>query len=125
MDEDFFLQNLMDNYQNPKNVGKLKDFSFFAHFKNPTCGDSFDIFLKIDNNNKIIDVKFEGDGCAISTASMSIFSETIKQKKIGEILKYTPKNIYSLLGIKINPARINCALVSLNSFNLAISNKNK
>ena len=72
MDNEFFMQQLMDNYKNPQNIGKLKDFTFFRHQKNPSCGDTFDLFVKIDSKGIISDVKYSGDGCAISTASFSL-----------------------------------------------------
>ena len=67
-EQEFFLEQLMDNYKNPQNQGKIEDYTFFKHQKNASCGDIFDLYVKIEDG-KIIDVKYLGEGCAISTAS--------------------------------------------------------
>lgn len=105
----------MDNYKNPQNVGKLKDYTFLKYQKNPSCGDEFTIYIKIDKD-KITDVKYDGEGCAISTASFSMLSQKLIGMKLIDAKKLTDKNIYEMLGIKISPNRINCAMLSLNAF---------
>ena len=107
----------MDNYKNPQNKERSKDYTFLFKQKNASCGDMFEIYVKLDSkNDKILDVKYEGDGCAISTASMSLLSEELKGMTYKDAKKLTPENIYEMLGVKISPGRINCALISLNAF---------
>jgi nitrogen fixation NifU-like protein len=124
-DREFYLERLKENYQNPQNYGKLEDYTFFSHFKNPTCGDTFDIYIKIDENQNITDVKFNGDGCAISTASMSLLTQEILNKNLEEIKKLKEKDIYKILSVPISPGRVNCALMSIRTLNKALENKNK
>lgn len=114
-DQEFYMEQLMDNYKNPVNIGELKDYTFFFRQKNPSCGDTFEIYVKIEND-KIVDVKYKGEGCAISTASISLLSQNLIGMKYSDAKKLTPKYIYEMLGIKISPGRINCALLSLNAF---------
>jgi len=116
-EQQIFLEQLMDNYKNPQNIGEIKDYTFFKHKKNASCGDVFDLFVKLDDRNKkIIDVKYVGDGCAISTASFSLFSQKLKNMNFEDAKKLTDKDIYKMLGIKISPGRINCAMLSINTF---------
>jgi len=116
-EQQIFLEQLMDNYKNPQNIGKIKGYTFFRHQKNASCGDTFDLFVKLDENkNKIIDVKYTGDGCAISTASFSLLSQKLIGMNFEDAKKLTDKDIYELLGIKISPGRINCAMLSINTF---------
>lgn len=116
-EQQMYMEQLMDNYKNPRNVGKLDDYTFFRHQKNVSCGDTFDIYVKLDDNfQNIIDVKFTGDGCAISTASMSLLSQELIGMKFEKAKDLTDEDIYELIGIKISPGRINCAMLSLNAF---------
>ena len=116
-EQEFFMVQLMDNYKSPKNVGELKDYTFIRHQKNASCGDTFDLYVKLDDKNKkIIDVKYIGNGCAISTASFSLFSQKLIGMDFEDAKKLTEKDIYEMLGIKISPGRINCALLSLKTF---------
>lgn len=121
-EQQIYLEQLMDNYKNPRNIGELKDYTFFKHQKNASCGDTFDLYLKIENG-VIVDVKFKGDGCAISTASFSLLSEKLKGMRLEDAKKLTNKDIYALLGIEISAGRVNCAMLSLNTFINAISEK--
>jgi len=116
-EQEEYLEQLMDNYKDPQNVGKIEDYTFFKHQKNTSCGDTFDIFVKLnEDNSKIMDVKFEGDGCAISTASCSLLSSKLIGMDFNEAKNLKDKDLYEIIGIKISPGRINCAMLSLNGF---------
>ena len=115
--QEVYLEQLKENYINPQNKGKLDEYTFMAHYKNPSCGDSFDMYVKINKeNNKIEDLKYSGAGCAISTASMSLLSQKLIGMDFNEAKKLTDDDIYEMLGIKISPTRINCAMLSLKTF---------
>lgn len=114
-EQEFYMEQLMDNYKNPVNVGKLEDYTFLFRQKNVSCGDTFEIYVKIEED-KITNVKYSGEGCAISTASISLLSQDLIGMKYEDAKKLIPENIYEMLGIKISPGRINCALLSLNAF---------
>lgn len=110
--EEIFLERLKENYQNPKNFGKLKNSNIKEKIENTSCGDLFEIFINL-KNKKIEEIKFFGHGCAISTASFSLFCEKIKNMKIEEIKKLNKKTILKLLGIEISSNRLKCALMPL------------
>lgn len=123
-EQQIYMEQLMDNYKNPKNKGKIKDYSFFRYQKNPSCGDAFTIYVKVQND-KINEVKYEGEGCAISTASMSLLSQHLIGMKLKDAKKLNDKDIFELLGVKISPGRINCATISVNAFQKAVESYKK
>ena len=118
-EEQFYKEQLMDNYKNPQNVGKLDDYTFFRHEKNALCGDEFTIYVKV-HKGKILDVKFKGEGCALSTASFSLLSSKLIGMNIKDAKRLKDRDIFDLVGIKISPSRINCALLSLNAFSKGV-----
>ena len=116
-EQQIFLEQLMENYKNPQNIGEIKKYTFFKHQKNASCGDTFDIYVKLSKDKRIIEnVKYSGTGCAISTASFSLLSQKLIGMKFEDATKLTDKDQYELLGIKISVGRINCAMLSLNAF---------
>ncbi|MEK6983768.1 MAG: Fe-S cluster assembly sulfur transfer protein SufU [Nanoarchaeota archaeon] len=110
-----YQENILDHFKNPRNFGKIAKASVHHHEYNPLCGDEIDMFLVIDKNNKIADVKFSGHGCAISQASASMLTESIKGKNINEIEKLSKDYILEMLGIPLSPVRLKCALLSLDT----------
>ena len=115
-----YQENILDHYKNTRNFGKIENASVHHHEYNPLCGDELDIFLIIDKNKDITDVKIKANGCAISTASASMLSEQIKGKNIEEIKKLKKEDILEMLGIPLSPVRLKCALLSLDTFKNAI-----
>lgn len=125
-EKQIYMEQLMDNYKNPQNIGKIEDYTLFNHYKNPSCGDTFDIYIKLDKKNEtIIDIKYTGDGCAISTASISLFSQELIGMSFEKSKNLTDKFIYEMLGVKISPGRVNCAMLSLNSYKNSIKDFEK
>ena len=114
-----YQENILDHYKNPRNFGKIKNASVHHHEYNPLCGDEIELFLVI-KDKKVVDVKFNGKGCAISQASASLLSEEIKGKSIDELKKMTKENILELLGITLSPLRLKCALLSLDTLKNSI-----
>ena len=78
--KDLYQEIILDHGKNPRNLGKFENFNKDAKGHNPLCGDKVHIYLKVDENKKISDIKFEGHGCAISMASASIMTELMKDK---------------------------------------------
>ena len=110
-----YQENILDHYKSPRNFGEIENASVHHHEYNPLCGDELDMFLVIDKNKKIVDVKINARGCAISVASASMLSEEMKGKNIDELKKMTKENILEMLGIPISPVRLKCALLSLDT----------
>ena len=118
--ESMYQENILDHYKNPRNAGKIQNASVHHHEYNPLCGDELDMFLVIDKNKKIADVKIYAKGCAISVASASMLTEEIKGKSIENLKKMTKENILEMLGIPLSPVRLKCALLSLDTLKNSI-----
>ena len=115
-----YQENILDHYKSPRNFGRMENPSVHHHEYNPLCGDELDMFLVIDKNKKIADIKINPHGCAISVASASMLSEEIRGKNIDEVKSMTKEQILEMLGIPISPVRLKCALLSLDTLKNSI-----
>ena len=137
---ELYQQVILDHNKSPRNYGKIENPDAFAHGNNPLCGDTIDIYLKIDNNI-ITDVKFEGAGCAICTSSASMMTEALigKSEKDAESLfdlfhkVLTEDEITELsklgklavlTGVKDYPVRVKCATLAWHTFHAALKKNN-
>jgi nitrogen fixation NifU-like protein len=111
MDENIYVDFILEHYKNPKNFGTLEHAQVDEKGSNTSCGDEIELFLKI-NNNVVEDVKFYGKGCAISQASASILTELIKGKTLEELYNFKSDDLLKELGITLTPVRLKCALLS-------------
>ena len=110
---DIYAENILDHFRNPRNRGELAAGATVEHKEsNVECGDDLHVFLTIDNK-KITDIKWGGQGCAISQAGMSILSEEITGMSEDDVLAMTKDDVYKMLGVPIGPRRFKCALMSL------------
>ena len=109
---DLYAEDIITNYEHPHNKGGMKDASVSAHNENSLCGDSITMHLRI--KNKVIEeIKFEGDGCAISVASASMLTDFVKGKSLDEIEHMNVKSVFKIIGFDPGPARLKCATLSL------------
>ena len=145
--KDLYQQLILDHGKNPRNLGKFENFNKDAKGHNPLCGDKVHIYLKVDENNKISDIAFEGSGCAISMASASIMTDLMKEKKEVEVkelvddflemIKQNPElkskildenektKLMSLSGVKKYPMRVKCATMAWHTLTAAMKNANE
>ena len=80
--DDFYRENILDHYRNPRNAGTLDGATHSHQENNPLCGDVIQIDLHVNEDNVIDEVAFKGRGCAISQASASMLTEMIKGKTV-------------------------------------------
>ena len=111
--DDLYRENILEHYKRPRNWQKLTPADLRAHDKNPSCGDEFEVTLRVDGAGKVTEVGFDGNGCAISTAAASMVSEEIMGMTATELLTLDKSFVLELLGIDISATRIKCALLSL------------
>jgi nitrogen fixation NifU-like protein len=111
--EDFYRENILDHYRNPRNKGRLENPTHTHEEDNPLCGDVIRIDLHINDGDVIDQVRFDGHGCAISQASASMLTEMIQDKTLEEAKELSKEDILEALGIEIGPVRLKCALLSL------------
>ena len=119
MSADIYREIILDYYRNPRNFGDLATPDVRAKDSNPLCGDIIEMQLKV-NEGRIEDIRFKGNGCAISKASASMLTEVAKGKTLEEVKAMGKSDVLSLLGIDPGPTRIKCALLSLKVLKLAI-----
>jgi nitrogen fixation NifU-like protein len=80
---DLYQELIVDHNKSPRNFGVLADANHPAHGYNPLCGDKVTVYLRIDDD-RIADLRFDGAGCAISTASASLMTQAVKGKTVAE-----------------------------------------
>lgn len=107
-----YKDQILDLYKNPLNAGSIEDPKLKARGDNPSCGDSTEVHVKTEDN-VIKNVKHETDGCAISTASLSIASEEVQGMKVNEVLELDKDWMLEELGIDVSPMRLKCAMLGL------------
>ena len=108
-----YREVILDHYKNPRNKGTLDPADFSFEDDNPLCGDRIRIDVMVGEDNKVKEVAFSGQGCAISQASASMLTEHIIGKSLDEVKQLSKDDILELLGIELGPVRLKCALLSL------------
>ncbi|MFH2039966.1 MAG: Fe-S cluster assembly sulfur transfer protein SufU [Chloroflexota bacterium] len=111
--EDLYREVIIDHYKNPQYRGKLEPHDISFEDDNPLCGDHIRIDLRVDQDGRINEARFDGHGCAISQASADLLIESIIGKPLEEIKNLKKQDILDLLGIELGPVRLKCALLSL------------
>ncbi|MEK7441418.1 MAG: Fe-S cluster assembly sulfur transfer protein SufU [Chloroflexota bacterium] len=111
--DDMYREVILDHYKNPRNKGTLDPADFSFEDDNPLCGDRIRIDVRVGEDNKVKEVAFSGQGCAISQASASMLTEHIIGKSLDEVKQLSKDDILELLGIELGPVRLKCALLSL------------
>ncbi len=108
-----YREELLDVFQNPKNKGKITNPDLESKLLNPLCGDEVTLQIKLKGGKVIQKAVFSGNGCAISQASASLLAEKIEGEKLSQVRKLKGNDILELVGINPTPARMKCALLSL------------
>ena len=138
---DLYREVIVDHNRSPRNFRRMADATCTAAGHNPLCGDHLTLYLKL-KNGVIEDVSFEGNGCAISMASASLMTETLKGKSQGEAARLFQKfhalvtdagdendpelgKLAVLAGVRQYPSRIKCAILSWHAMNAALHGEGK
>ena len=144
--KELYQDIILEHGKNPKNFGKCENHTHQAKGHNPLCGDQVEIYLKLNVDNTVEKLTFEGSGCAISIASTSIMTELVKGKSLKiakqiiidflNMIKNTQKieskdlnddqkiKIMSLSGVKQYPMRVKCATLAWHTLSSAMEKKN-
>ena len=112
MSDKIYMQNILDHFHNPENYGCIAEFTHSFEVKNLSCGDVLKVWLLVEDS-LVKKIGFEGNGCAISQASMSILGEELLGMNVEEISKLDKDYLVGLLGIELSHTRLKCALMSL------------
>lgn len=111
--DDFYRDYILDHYRNPRNYGHLERPDAQADDLNPLCGDTIHMELKVEDDGSVSDVKFVGKGCAISQASASMLTESVKGMKLADVARLSKDVVLENVGIGISPTRMKCAMLGL------------
>lgn len=106
-----YSEKVMDHFMNPRNMGEIADANGVGEVGNPACGDVMKIFLKINDDMVVEDVKFKTFGCGAAIASSSMATELMIGKKVDELLALTNNAIVEALG-GLPPAKIHCSVMA-------------
>ena len=143
--KELYQEIILDHGKNPRNLRKTENFNKDAKGHNPLCGDKVHIYLKLNENKKVEDISFEGEGCAISMASASIMTDLLRGKEENDVkeivndflemikekdeiktnlLKDDEKTkLMCLSGVKQYPMRVKCATLSWHTLISAFNDK--
>jgi nitrogen fixation protein NifU and related proteins len=134
---DLYQEVILDHNKRPRNFGILGEASHTAEGYNPLCGDSVHLFLRIDDDDVVRDVAFQGSGCAISKASASLMTDSIKGRRVAEVrdlfdrfhrMVTTPPDqpvedmgkLSALAGVREFPVRVKCASLAWHTLKAAL-----
>ncbi|WOO36756.1 Fe-S cluster assembly scaffold protein NifU [Anaerocolumna sp. AGMB13020] len=114
-----YSEKVMDHFTNPRNVGEIDNASGVGTVGNAKCGDIMRIYLDIDENKIIQDVKFKTFGCGAAVATSSMATELVKGKDIQEALKITNKAVMDALD-GLPPVKVHCSLLAEEAIHAAL-----
>jgi nitrogen fixation NifU-like protein len=134
--KDLYRDVILDHNRQPRNFGQLERADGRAEGHNPLCGDRLSLSVRLDGE-RIADIRFEGKGCAISTASASLMTEAVKGKERREVRALfdrvhalltepgvapdaTLGKLAALSGVREFPARVKCASLCWHTLNAAL-----
>jgi nitrogen fixation NifU-like protein len=116
--DDLYRDEILEHYRRPHNFGTLPEPDAAFEGSNPLCGDRITLMLDI---GRVSDVAFTGRGCAISQASASMLTDEIRGMTVDEVAHLQNQDVLDLLGIEISPARLKCALLSIDTLKKALT----
>jgi nitrogen fixation NifU-like protein len=136
--KELYREVILDHNKHPRNFGVLAGADAHARGHNPLCGDQLTVFVRM-NGDALEDIRFEGKGCAISTASASLMTEAVKGKSRADIARLFEQvhalltqqhggtgvelgKLAALSGVREYPARVKCASLSWHTLNAALAN---
>lgn len=119
---DLLEEIILQHGQSSPFKGVLANPTQSVEMENPLCGDGLKIEMKIEKG-RVMDMAFAGSGCLISQAAVSLLIQKVKKiKKVERIKKFDQNTVFDLLGIKLSPSRIKCALLGLEALKKALVN---
>ena len=116
---DLYAENILDHAKHPRNAGSLPHPSVRHHEENASCGDDIEIDLTI-SHERITDIKWHGEGCALSQAGMSLLSEELIGMNLDDAYALDTTHMNTLLGVPVGPRRFKCAFLALHTLKNAL-----
>ncbi len=114
-----YSDKVMDHFKNPRNVGEIENPSARGKVGNPVCGDIMEITMDVDENERIVDIKFRTFGCGAAIATSSILTELVKGMKIEEAKTVSNKAVVEALG-GLPKVKMHCSVLAEEALHKAI-----
>jgi nitrogen fixation NifU-like protein len=118
--DSLYQENILEHYKHPHNKRRMEDAHITEKGRNASCGDDLVLYLKWDAD-VLVDVSFEGFGCAISQSGASMLTDLIKGKTHEELARLSEQDMYDLYGVEVGPQREKCAMLALWTLRSALS----
>ena len=137
---ELYRELILDHARKPRHFGRLEKASHSAEGINPLCGDKLRLYLRVDENDRIKDTRFEGSGCAISVASASLMTDTVKGLQTSQAEAYVEavtqrlthgdesteadvnlEKLRALDGVREFPSRVKCATLAWHALHAALN----
>ena len=114
-----YTDKVMENFQNPKNVGEMEDANGIGQVGSPACGDIMKMYLKISDDGIVEDASFKTFGCGAAVATSSMATEMVKGKSIQEAMQITNKAVMEALD-GLPPVKVHCSLLAEEAIHAAL-----
>jgi nitrogen fixation NifU-like protein len=114
----YYNEKLMSHFMNPSNVGKIDNADGIGTAGNPSCSDYVKIYIKI-NGGRLIDIKYEVQGCPAAIATSSVFSELVKGKPVMEAIKINDQDVVEALN-GLPEQKLHCSCMAVEAFDKAV-----
>lgn len=111
--DELYREQILEHYKRPHNFGRVDEPDLEFEDNNPFCGDEQHVTIRLDENDRVAEVRFEGKGCAISTAATSMLTDELTGLTRDELVTLPKEKVLDLLGIEISATRMKCALLGL------------
>lgn len=140
---ELYQQVILDHSRKPRNLGRIEAGAVHVHGDNPSCGDEIDLWVKFGGDGRIEDIKFDGQGCAISQASASMMTLKVKGRSFSDAAKLSTDfravvtgegevrdeealgELQLLEGVQHFPQRVKCAMLAWRALEQAIQLREK
>jgi len=120
MDRQAYIEHILDHFQHPRHKHRMDGADVQLGGGNPGCGDLITLYLKVDAEERINEVSFEGEGCTISQAGGSIITEIVEGMTLDEVKNLGAATMIEEMGEDVVKSRVRCATLALGTLQAAV-----
>ncbi|MDZ4669633.1 MAG: iron-sulfur cluster assembly scaffold protein [Phototrophicales bacterium] len=115
-----YRENILDHGMNPRHKGVVNPATLDFEMRNPLCGDRLRLTLRVNAEQVITHIGWDGEGCAVSQAAASMLGERILGLSIDEVKHIGKEDVFDMLGIPFTANRVKCALLGLKALHVGL-----